>query len=190
MWAKNNPNAIPEDVDDDVDVYVDNDVETNRGKAPPLMIVEPIHQLFSYKVASHKKVAFVNFSYKIIDARTGEIIKTDTVKKKKEVRDDYSEGLDLANVAFDPIDLPTDIELLEGVSAKIADELVTLALAPLQDNPQKHYQEGILEEKRRNFEEGVESCTDAIFLEKIRNHVTKITTKATECIDRIIQNTL
>jgi len=49
MWAKNNPNAIPEDVDDDVDVYVDNDVETNRGKAPPLMIVEPIHQLFSYK---------------------------------------------------------------------------------------------------------------------------------------------
>ncbi len=189
MWAKNNPDAISGNVDED-DVYGGNDGEINRGEAPPLMIVEPIHQLFSYKVASHKKVAFVNFSYKIINARTGEIIKTDTVKKKKEVRDDYSEGLDLANVEFDPIDLPTDIELLEGVSAKIADELVTLALAPLKDNPQKHYQQGIVEEKRRNFEDGVERCTDAIFLEKIRKQVTDITTKATECINRIIQNTL
>ena len=109
---------------------------------------------------------------------------------KKEVSDAYSEGLELANVVFDPIELPTDIELLEGVSAKIADELVTLVLAPLKDNPQKHYHQGILEEKRRNFEEGVERCTDAIFLEKMRNQITEITTKSTECIERIIQNTL
>jgi len=185
IWVENNPDRSPVYVDDDEDEDVDENVE----KAPPLTILEPIHQLFSYKVAMHKKVAFVNYSYKIIDARTGEIIKTATVKKKKEVRDDYSEGLDLANVSFDPIDLPTDIELLEGVSAKIADELVTLVLAPLKDNPQKHYQQEILEEKRRNFEAGVERCTDAIFLEKIRNQVTEITTKAKKCIDRIIQNT-
>lgn len=174
IWTKNHPDEFPE----------------NSRNAPQMMIVEPIHELFSYKVAKHKKVAFVNFSYKIIDSKSGEIIKTATVKKKKEVSDTYSEGVELANVVFDPIDLPTDIELLEGVSAKIADELVTLVLAPLKDNPQKHYQQGLLEETRRYFEEAVERCTDAIFLEKMRNQVTEITTKSTECIERIIHNTL
>lgn len=192
VWLKNNSNSIHEETYeyDGVDIYEEADSRKPRGNAPPMMIVDPVHELFSYKVASHKKVAFVNFSYKIIDARSGELIKTDTVKKKKEVKDDYSEGLDLANVSFDPVDLPTDIELLEGVSAKIADELVTLALAPVKDNPLKHYEQGILEERRRNFAVGVERCTDAIFLEKIRKQVTEITTKSTECVDRIIQNTL
>ena len=134
-------------------------------------------------------MAFVNFSYKIIDASSGEILKTATLKKKRKVKDDYSEAVDLANIPFDPIQLPTDTELLEMVSTEIANELGDLVLAPLRDRAETYYREGIREDQRRNHETAVERCTDAIFLEKLRGHPTEKTEEAKECIAKILRET-
>ena len=55
-----------------------------------------------YAVSNHKKVGFVQLSFRIVDVRTGENIQVRTIERKEVVEDDASAGLPEANVKFDP----------------------------------------------------------------------------------------
>ena len=77
--------------------------QTEIKQAPPAKITIPEFTEKDYKVSAHKKVGFVQISFRIVDVATGENIQVTTIESKKTVEDETSAGLPEANVRFDPL---------------------------------------------------------------------------------------
>ncbi len=154
--------------------------------APPATIEEEVRETIRYKVGTEKKRAFVRISYRLIDVEGGEVITTKNLQKVKEVSDDFSEGVSMANIPYDPLQLPADSELLDQVTQEIVADLGKAVLSFFSD-PQSLYlknAEGL--RKRRDYEKAVEKLADAIVLEEMKG----ITGGLTRAADREIESIL
>ena len=116
-WIAKNPNAPP----------------SLLATAPSAKITTPKYAEKDYIVSNHKKVGFVQLSFRIVDVRTGENIQVRTIERKEVVEDDASAGLPEANVKFDPLVIPTDTELLQKMTSEVVAELGREALKPLNN---------------------------------------------------------
>lgn len=150
----------------------------NRHLAPPQTVQEEIREIVKYKVATHKKTANVSVSFRVIDVEEGEVIITETLKKKHEVSDTYSEGVEFAQIPFKELKLPSDTELLEQVVESIIAELGYAVLSRFQ-NLQVLYSNSAEAMKSKGHPElVVERYMDAITAEEIKNNPSQITEKA------------
>lgn len=150
----------------------------NRHLAPPQTVKEEIREIVKYKVATHKKTANVSVSFRVIDVEEGEVIITETLKKKHEVSDTYSEGVEFAQIPFKELKLPSDTELLEQVVESIIAELGYAVLSRFQ-NLQVLYSNSAEAMKSKGHPElVVERYMDAITAEEIKNNPSQITEKA------------
>jgi len=158
------------------------------AKAPPAKIVKPEFSEKDYKVSSHKKVGFVQLSFRIVDVRTGENIQVRTLESKMKVSDETSAGLPEAKVKFDPLDIPTDTELLQKMSSKVVSELGREALKPLSNLEKSSFRTGEILLRRREKLEASESFIDAIFDERLKQvQGSPMTQKAIENINDIFR---
>jgi len=149
-----------------------------RHLAPPQSVKEEIREIIRYKVATHKKTANVSVSFRVIDVEEGEVIITKTLKKKHEVSDTYSEGVEFAQIPFKELKLPSDTELLEQVVESIIAELGYAVLSRFQ-NLQVLYSNSAEAMKTKGDPElVVERYMDAITAEEIKNNPSQITEKA------------
>jgi len=139
-------------------------------------------------VSNHKKVGFVQLSFRIVDVRTGENILVDTIEEKEEVEDSTSAGLPEAKVKFDPLDIPTDTELLQKMTDKVVSDLGRNALKPLQNLEMTYFQDGEKQLRRRNPIGAAESFIDAIFDENLKRvQGSPLNKKAMDSIEDIFQ---
>ena len=76
--------------------------------------------------------AAVHIYYKIIDAKKGEIIATDTIKRNAEVTDEWNDGIAEANIPYNPLELPTESQLLEQATTEVVRDLSRMILKPFQ----------------------------------------------------------
>lgn len=160
------------------------------AQAPPAYEERPIYEKFSYKSGLTKILAFLEISYKLVDTFTGENIFTNTMSGKLVKEDTYNDGVPPgANVPFDPLELPTEIEVLNELIAEKISQLGIDILKHFQNLEVVYFQEAELLYKRREYEKAIEKYTDAIFDEKIKSISTPITKKSTEMIQKLIQNT-
>ena len=136
--------------------------------APPAKIKIPVYAEKDYKVSQHKKVGFVQLSFRIVDVNTGENIQVRTIEAKETVADETSAGLKDAGVKFDPLEIPTDTELLQQMTDKVVAELGREALRPLQNLEKFYFEEGELHIRRRNRLDAAEHFVNAIFDEKMK----------------------
>ena len=152
--------------------------EKERLNAPPQSIKEEINEIIKYKVATHKKTANVNVSFRVIDVEEGEVIITKTLKNKLEVSDTYSEGVEFAGIPYKPLVLPSDTELLEKVVESTIAELGYAVLSRFQ-NLQVLYSKSAENLKTKgNPEMVIERYMDAITAEEIKNSPSQITETA------------
>ncbi|HBA88498.1 MAG TPA: hypothetical protein DCZ75_11120 [Geobacter sp.] len=150
----------------------------DRGPAPPQSVKEEIREIVKYKVATHKKTANVSVSFRVIDVEEGEVIITKTLKKKLEVSDTYSEGVEFANIPFKELKLPSDTELLEQVVESVIAELGYAVLSRFQ-NLQVLYSNSAETLKGKGDPELViERYMDAITAEEVKNSPSQISEKA------------
>lgn len=138
------------------------------AQAPPAKITVPEFAEKDYKVSNHKKVGFVQLSFRIVDVATGENIKVRTVERKKAVEDETSAGLPEANVKFDPLEITTDTELLQKMTDEVVAELGLEVLRPLSNLEKTYFQSGKNFILRRESLNAAESFVDAIFDEKLK----------------------
>ena len=136
--------------------------------APPAKIKTPVIAEKDYKVSHHKKVGFVQLSFRIVDVNTGENIQVRTIESKETVEDDTSAGLKDADVKFDPLEIPTDTELLQQMTDKVVSDLGREVLRPLQNLETVYFQEGEKHIRRRSALQAAESYVNAIFDEKMK----------------------
>ncbi len=171
-WKAKNPNPKSEEL----------------AAAPEAKIKIPEFAEKDYAVSNHKKVGFVQLSFRIVDVRTGENIQVRTVERKETVEDITSAGLPEAKVRFDPLEISTDTELLQKMTAEVVAELGREALRPLQNLEQTYYNEGEKLLRRRDKLGAAESFVDAVFDERLKQiQGSPMTKKASENLDEIFR---
>jgi len=172
-WIARHPNASPEQL----------------KKAPPAYIKEPKFDEKEYRVSRHKKVGFVQLSFRIVDVSTGENIQVKTIESKAVVEDETSAGIPEAKIKFDPLEIATNTELLQQMTEKVVAELGREALRPLQNLEQTYFKEGEKLLRRRDNLNAAESFIDAVFDEKMKRvQSSPLTSKAQEYLDDIFSN--
>jgi len=155
-----------------------NPSDQERQNAPPQTIKEEIREIVKYKVATHKKTANVSVSFRVIDVEEGEVIITKTLKKKLEVMDTYSEGVEFAQIPFKELKLASDTELLEQVVESIIAELGYAVLSRFQNLQVLYSNSAETLKSKGDPELVIERYTDAIIAEEIKNSPSQITEKA------------
>ncbi len=172
-WIAKNPNAPP----------------SLLATAPSAKITTPKYTEKDYIVSNHKKVGFVQLSFRIVDVRTGENIQVRTIERKEVVEDDASAGLPEANVKYDPLVIPTDTELLQKMTSEVVAELGREALKPLNNLEKTYFQAGEQFIKRRERLNAAESFVDAVFDEKMKMiQGSPLSLKAMENLEDIFRN--
>lgn len=151
-WLAKNPKPSPEEL----------------AAAPDAKIVRDKIAEKDYRVANHKKIGFVQLSFRIVDVSTGENIQVKTIERKEVAEDQSSAGLADAGVKFDPLELPTDTELLQKMTDQVVAELGKEALHPLQNLEQTYFKKGENFLRRRDTMNAAENFVNAIFDEKLK----------------------
>ena len=128
-----------------------------------------------------------SYDYKIINAKRGEIIATDTIKRNMEVTDEWNDGIPEANIVYNPQELPTESELLERVTAEVVRDLALVVLKPFQSLQSNYFDEGEVLRERRRYEEAIEKYIDAIYDERLKGIESPISKKSMEVIDQLIR---
>jgi curli biogenesis system outer membrane secretion channel CsgG len=154
-------------------------------EAPPMTIDEEIRETVKYKVGTEKKRASVRISYRLIDVEGGEIIATKNMQKVKEVSDDYSEGIALANIPYDPLELPADTELLDQVTQEVIADLGKQVLDYFSSPQTLYVKTAESLAKKREYEKAVEKYVDAITLEEMKNITGPLSAQMTQEIGRV-----
>ena len=163
--------------------------EQQLAEAPPAKITIPEFTEKDYQVSNHKKVGFVQLSFRIVDVRTGENIQVRTIESKKIVQDETSAGLPEAKVKFDPLDISTDTELLQNMANEVVSELGREALRPLSNLEKTYFQEGENLIRRRDRLTAAENFINAIFDERLKQiQGSPMTQKALENLNDIFLN--
>jgi tetratricopeptide (TPR) repeat protein len=155
-------------------------------QAPPAVIEVPEYRYETYTVGRSKMRAAVHIYYKIIDAKKGEIVATDTIKRDMEATDDWNDGIAEANIPYNPLELPTESQLLEQVTAEVVRDLALVVLKPFQSLQTTYFDEGEVLRQRRRYEEAIEKYVDAIYDERMKGIESPISKKSMEVIDQLI----
>jgi len=155
--------------------------------APPALIQEEIRETVKYKVGTHKKTANVALSFRVVDVESGEVVITTTIKNRKEAEDKYSEGVEFANIAFDPMELPSDAVLLEQAVDEGISELGRLVLTRFQNRQAAYLQAAELLIKKGGGDQVIERYMDAIVAEEIKHVASQVTSQATKGIDTYLK---
>lgn len=137
-------------------------------EAPLAKVKTPEYTEKEYKVSQHKKIGLIQISFRIVDVATGENIQVKTLEKKEVVMDDTCAGLKEAGITFDPLDMPTDTELLQKITNEVVAELGRETLRPMENLEQRYFQEGEKHLRRRDNSAAAESFVQAIFDERMK----------------------
>ena len=159
------------------------------AQSPPAKITVPVHDQKDYKVSRHKKVGFVQLSFRIVDVSTGENIQVKTIESKETAEDETSAGIPEANIKFDPLEIPTDTELLQKMTDKVVAELGREALRPLQNLEKTYFQNAENLLRRRDNLNAAENFVNAVFDEKMKRiQNSPLTLKSNEHLDEIFRD--
>jgi curli biogenesis system outer membrane secretion channel CsgG len=159
--------------------------EKDMKNAPPPTIQEEIRETVKYKVGTEKKRAFIRISYRLIDVEGGEVIVTKNLQKVKEVSDDFSEGIAMANIPYDPLQIPADTELLDQVTQEIVSDLGKQVIEYFSSPQTLYVRTGEALVKKREYEKAVEKYVDAIILEEMKNITGPLSTRITQEIEGV-----
>lgn len=156
--------------------------------APPKEREKKNYQFVSYNAGITKISSLIEISYKLVDTTTGENLSTDTTSGKLTKEDKYQDELLMANIPYDPLDLPSELEVLNELSNEKVAEVGQNVLKHFQSLEVEYFNKAQVQVKRRFFEEAIEGYMDAIFDEKLKRITTPISQQSQEIIEKLIQN--
>jgi tetratricopeptide (TPR) repeat protein len=162
--------------------------EADLKNAPPRTVKKRNYQLISYKQGVARINALLEISFKLVDTQTGENIFASTVAGKLIKEDKYQDGVPIAGIVQDPLELPTEAEVLDEITNQKVSEMGSGILKHFQSLEVEYYNQGQSQQKRRNLDLAVEKYTDAVFDEKLKGIATPISQKSLEVIDKLVQD--
>jgi curli biogenesis system outer membrane secretion channel CsgG len=172
--TKNIRYQIGERIEDNIDYLNWKAVNPKPSKselqaAPKAKIMAPEFGEKEYEVTNTKKVGFLQLSFRIVDVLTGENTRVDTIERKVQVEDTANAGVSDAGVIFDPMAMPTDTEILQGLTEEVVESMAADVLRPLQQLETFYFNQASDFERKGEFESAVEFYTNAIFNERLKS---------------------
>ena len=113
------------------------------------------------------------------------MIVTKNLQKVKEVSDDFSEGIAMANIPYDPLQLPADTELLDQVTQEIVADLGKQVIDYFSSPQTLYVRTAEALAKKREYEKAVEKYVDVMTLEEMKNITGPLSTRVTREIDAV-----
>lgn len=163
--------------------------EEDLKSLPPATKKKTTHQFISYRQGVAKVSALLEISYKLVDTSTGENIYANTIPGRLVKEDKYQDAVPAANIPNDPLELPTETEVLDELTNEKISEMGQSVLKQFQSLEVEYFNQGEQQRlKRRDYDLAVEKYTNAIFDEKLKGISTPISQKSAELIDNLIQN--
>jgi len=157
--------------------------------APPRTVKKRNYQFISYRQGVAKISALLEISYKLVDTSTGENIYANTIPGRLIKEDKYQDAVAAANIPHDPLELPSETEVLDELTNEKISEMGQSVLKKFQSLEVEYFDQGEQQRiKRRNVDLAIEKYTDAMFDEKLKGISTPISQKSQELIDKLIQN--
>jgi tetratricopeptide (TPR) repeat protein len=156
--------------------------------APPRTVKKRNYQFISYKQGSAKINAMIEISYKLVDTSSGENVFTNMVSGRLVKEDKYQDGVPVANIPHDPLELPTDEEVLDELTNGKVSEMGQSVLKNYQSLEVAYFNEAQQQQKRRNIEQAIEKYMDAIYDEKLKGMSTPVSQKSIESIDKLLED--
>ena len=94
----------------------------------------------SVGVTRHRKTGIFSVSYRLVEASTGRVIFPDSVTVNSEYEDESSEGVEMGEfvIPFKLADLPSDVEILDGLAKEIAAKIGEKLVDELKDQELKY----------------------------------------------------
>lgn len=156
--------------------------------APPREREKKNYQLISYNSGMTKISALIEIAYRLVDTTTGENLSTDTTSGKLVKEDQYQDEVPMAKIPYDPLDLPSELEVLDELSNQKVSELGQSVLQHFQSLEVEYFNKAHVQIKRRRYEDAVERFMDALYDEKLKRISTPISQKSRELIEKLIKN--
>jgi tetratricopeptide (TPR) repeat protein len=157
-------------------------------KAPLAYEEEDVFERFSYRAGTTKIMTFLEVAYKMVDTLTGENLFTNTISGKLEKEDSYNDGVPAgANIPYDPLELPSELEVLNELTNSKVTEIGLGILKHFQSLELVYYNEAEQLVRRREYEKAIEKYTDAVFDEKLKRISSPISIKSLETIEELIK---
>ncbi|RPI76063.1 MAG: hypothetical protein EHM45_14025 [Desulfobacteraceae bacterium] len=155
--------------------------------APSAYEEQPVYERISYTSGMKKIFSFLEISYKMINTLTGENTFSNTASGKKEEEDSYNDGIPPgAEIAYDPLELPDEIEVLNALTNEKVSEMGLSVLKHFESLQVLYFNEAEQLVKRRKFEEAIEKYTDACYDEKLKRISSPISEKSAQNIQQLI----
>ena len=117
-------------------------------------------------------MGFIEISYRIVDVSTGQNVSVDTIRSRLVKEDVGNDGVKDANIAYDPLEIATDTEMLQMMADQVVEDLSRKVLQPLRNREVDYFEAG--EElllKRKESLEALERFVDAKFDERVKSNV-------------------
>jgi len=163
--------------------------EEDMKTAPPRTIKKRNYQFISYRQGVSKISALIEISYKLVDTSTGENIYANTIPGRLVKEDKYQDSVAAAKIPYDPLELPSETEVLDELTNEKISEMGQSVLKQFQSLEVEYFQQAEQQRlKRRNIDLAIEKYTDAMFDEKLKGISTPISQKSQELIDKLIHN--
>lgn len=134
--------------------------------APPQTIEEITEEDISLEVSIHRKTGSIAVSYRLVEAESANVLRTNSINRRREYVDEASEGIELGDFSqpFKLADLPSDgeviNELVEEVALAMGEDLMQVLASPENryfENCQRYANEG-------DFVAAAEECAKAAVL--------------------------
>jgi curli biogenesis system outer membrane secretion channel CsgG/tetratricopeptide (TPR) repeat protein len=172
-WVNANPKPSDEDL-------------RNR---PPAFVERDKTETIRYKVGTHRKTANVTISFRVVDVESGEVVITKTLKSRKEATGNYSEGVDIAGIPYQKMELASDTDLLEKAVDEAIADLGHQVLSRFQNLQEKYLNDAEILKKRGETEPVAEKYMDAVMTEEVKNIKSPVTDKARSELDHLLKQT-
>jgi len=161
--------------------------EGDFKNAPPRTIKKKNYQFVSFKKGAVKITALFDISYKLVDTATGENIFTNTITGRLIKEDKYQDGLPVANIPHDPLEIQTESEVLGDLTDQKIAEMGQNVLKHFQSLELEYYNQGQQFQKNRKYDQAIEKYVDAVYDEKLKGITTPVSQNALKAIDQLIQ---
>lgn len=161
--------------------------EEERRGAPPPFIERDKTETIRYKVGTHRKTANVTISFRVVDVESGEVLITKTLKSRKEASGNYSEGVDIAGIPYQKMELASDTDLLEKAVDEAIADLGHQVLSRFQNLQEKYLNDAEMLKKRGETEPVAEKYMDAVMTEEVKNIKSPVTENARRELDRLLK---
>lgn len=161
--------------------------EEERRSAPPPFVERDKTETIRYKVGTHRKIANVTISFRVVDVESGEVVITKTLKNKSEATGNYSEGVDIAGIPYQKMELASDTDLLEKAVDDAISDLGQQVLSRFQNLQEKYLNDAEILKKRGETEPVAEKYMDAIIAEEVKNIKSPVSENARNELDRLLK---